>query len=144
VPSAALLDLAAAIEHRHANRRPFRSAVVPADVIEELQTAAEHEGAALTVADQTRRSVIFGLGLAAEERLRIHGGDFAELERWTRPAAGRRDGIPPAHRGRSVDALERLPPRDFGLVHMQPSQRAERFEPYPTITVLSTPGRRAG
>jgi hypothetical protein len=30
--------------------------------------------------------------------------------------------------------------RDFGLMHPQPSRRAERFEAYPTIAVLSTSG----
>src|SRR4051812_42173942 len=44
-PSAALLELADAIALRHTNRRPFRSVVVPADVIDELRAAAEQEGA---------------------------------------------------------------------------------------------------
>jgi nitroreductase len=138
-PSAPLLELAEAITRRHTNRRPFQPAVVPADIVEELQTAAAHEGAALTVADQTRRTVINGLGLVAEERLRARGGYHAELERWTRPVTGRRDGIPPSAVG-PWDALERVPLRDFGLVHPLPMRRAERFEPYPTIAVLSTTG----
>jgi hypothetical protein len=138
-PSAALLELAGAVTHRHTNRRPFRPAVVPADIVEELREAAGHEGARLAVVDQTGRTMIAGLGRVAEQRLRARGGYHAELERWTRPTAGRRDGIPPTAVG-PWDALERLPIRDFGLVHPQPGQRAEQFEAYPTIAVLRTPG----
>jgi nitroreductase len=138
-PSAALLGLAGAITRRHTNRRPFQPFVVPADVVEELQTAAEHEGAALHVANHAVRTMVAGLGRVAEERLRASGGYHAELERWTRPVAGRRDGIPPTAFG-PWDALERLPVRDFGLVHPQPWQHAEQFEPYPTIAVLTTTG----
>jgi nitroreductase len=138
-PSPAALDLADAIAHRHTNRHPFREAVVPADVIDELRAAAEHEGAVLSVAGQTARTIIAGLGRAAEERLRARGGYYAELDRWTRPAMGRRDGIPPIAIG-PWDALERLPMRDFGLVHPQPRRRGEPFETSPTICVLATPG----
>jgi nitroreductase len=138
-PSTAALELAEAIAHRHTNRRPFRPAVVPADVVEELRAAAEREGAGLTVAGPAERTIITGLARAAEQRLRARGEYRAELERWTRPEPGRRDGIPPLAVG-PWDALERLPMRDFGLVHPQPRRRAEAFEPYPTIVVLTTPG----
>jgi nitroreductase len=138
-PSAAALELADAIAHRHTNRHPFRDVVVPADIIDELRVAARHEGAVLSIAGRAVRTVIAGLGRVAEERLRARGGYYAELERWTRPAADRRDGIPPLAIG-PWDALERLPVRDFGLVHPQPRRRGEPFETFPTIAVLCTPG----
>jgi len=138
-PSPAARDLAAAIPRRHTNRRPFTAAVVRAHVIEELREAAAHEGATLTLAGPASRVTITALARTAERRLQASGGYYAELGRWTRPAPGRRDGIPPAAVG-PWDALERLPMRDFGLVHPQPSRRGERFEAYPTIALLTTDG----
>lgn len=139
LPSPAAQQLAAAIACRHTNRGPFTAAAVPAHALEELHAAARHEGATLTVAGSAARTTILGLGRLAEHRLRADGGYHAELGRWTRPAPGRRDGIPPVAVG-PWDALERLPIRDFGLVHPQPSRRRERFEAYPTIAVLTTGG----
>lgn len=139
LPSPAAQQLAAAIDRRHTNRGPFTAAAVPAHAIEELRAAATLEGATLTVAGPASRTTIVGLGRLAEQRLRADGGYLAELGTWTRPAPGRRDGIPPVAIG-PWDALERLPMRDFGLVHPQPSRRRERFEAYPTITVLTTDG----
>src|SRR5262249_17693357 len=78
-PPTAALGLADAINRRHTNRRPFRAAVVPADVLDELRVAAEHEGAVLTVADHNVRTIITGLGRVAEKRLRDRGGYYAEL-----------------------------------------------------------------
>jgi nitroreductase len=138
-PSPAARDLAAAIARRHTNRRPFSAAVVRAHVVEELCEAAAHEGATLTLAGPASRITITALARTAERRLRASGGYYAELGRWTRPAPGRRDGIPPVAVG-PWDALERLPMRDFGLVHPQPERRGERFEAHPTIALLTTDG----
>ncbi|MCM4084396.1 Acg family FMN-binding oxidoreductase [Paractinoplanes hotanensis] len=138
-PSPEAHELATAISRRHTNRRPFSSAVVPADVVDKLRDAAVHEGARLTVADRASRTVIVSLGRAAADRLRGRGGYFAELNRWTRPLPGRLDGIP-AHAMGPWDALERIPMRDFGVVMSQPSRHGEEFEPYPTIAVLTTVG----
>lgn len=139
LPSPAAQQLAAAIAHRHTNRGPFTAAAVPAHALEELGAAARHEGAALTVAGPASRTAILALSRLAEHRLRADGGYHAELGRWTRPVPGRCDGIPPVAVG-PWDALERLPMRDFGLVHPQPARRRERFEAYPTIAVLTTDG----
>jgi nitroreductase len=135
-PSAAVHELADAIARRHTNRQPFLPKVVPADVIDELRAAAGHEGAALTVAGPASRTIIAGLGREAERRLRARGGYRAEMDKWTRPAARRRDGIPAAAYG-PWDALERLPMRDFGIVHPQRQRRSEEFESFP-IAVLTT------
>jgi hypothetical protein len=132
-------ELAAAIAYRHTSRRPFTASVVPADALEKLRDAAAHERAALTVAGSAIRTVVVSLGRVAEDRLRHRGGYFAELSRWTRAVPGRRDGGPPTAFG-PWDALERIPMRDFGVVHPQPSRHGEAFEGYPTIALLSTDG----
>jgi nitroreductase len=138
-PSETVTALAAAIPQRHTNRWPFAAAVVPADAIEELTRAAADESATLTIAGAVSRDAILGLGQAAERRLRADGGYRAELGRWTRPAHRRHDGVPPTAVG-PWDAMERLPIRDFGLLHAQPWRTSERFETHPTIAVLATHG----
>jgi nitroreductase len=141
-PNPAVDALAAAIPRRHTNRRPFERVVVAADVLEELTETAALEGAALTVADAAARNAIFSLVRTAEQRLRSQGRYRAELADWTRPAPGRRDGVPPQAFGPWA-ALETLPLRDFGLTQPQLHRRAERFEPYPLILVLCTSGDSA-
>jgi nitroreductase len=138
-PDPEVAALAAAIPLRHTNRRPFAPTVVPADVIDRLVAAARREGAHLAVAGPVGRSAILSLVRTAEGRLRSHGVYRAELTEWTRPARGRRDGIPPTALG-PWDALETLPMRDFGLTQPWLHRPVEAFEPYPTIVVLSTDG----
>jgi nitroreductase len=138
-PSASVTALAGAIALRHTNRWPFTPDVVSADAMEELTAAATAQGATLTVAGAVSRNAILGLGQVAERRLRERGGYRAELSRWTRPTPGRHDGVPPTAVG-PWDAMERLPIRDFGLMHAQPWRTSERFEAYPTIAVLTTHG----
>jgi nitroreductase len=140
-PSAAARALAETIALRHTNRRPFRAAVVPADDIERMREAAAFENAHLTVAGAASRTIIVGLGKAAERRLRTSSGYRAELGRWTRPTPGRRDGVPATAIG-PWDALERMPVRDFGLVNAPAVNRSEPFEAYPTIVILTTGGDR--
>jgi nitroreductase len=141
-PGAALNALAAAIPLRHTNRRPFARVVIPASVIEELVAAARLEGAVLRVADAVGRGAILSLVRTADQRLRSQGVYRAELTEWTPAAPGRRDGVPPQAFG-PWHALEALPLRDFGLTLPQLHRPSERFEPYPTIVVLSTNGDTA-
>jgi hypothetical protein len=131
--------LADAVPQRHTNRWPFTPAVVSADAIEELTDAARHEGTILEVAGAVSRGAILGLSQAAERRLRSHGSYRAELSNWTSRHPARHDGIPPSAIG-PWDAFERLPLRDFGLLAPRVIRAAERFEPYPTIVLLSTHG----
>nr|WTA65597.1 nitroreductase family protein [Micromonospora sp. NBC_00855] len=138
-PPENVTTLAEAIARRHTNRWPFADSAVSADAIEELTVAAADHGVALTVAGPVTRNAILGLGHQAERRLRTSGRYRAELSRWTRPASGRHDGIPAAAIG-PWDALERMPIRDFGLVHPQPWRTSEFFEAHPTIAVLATLG----
>ena len=134
--------LAGAIPRRHTNRRPFDRVVVPTAILEELADAAAVEGATLSIADAVARTAILSLVRTAEQRLRAQGRYRAELTDWTLPAHRRRDGIPPQAFGPWA-ALETLPLRDFGLTQPQLHRRDERFEPYPTILVLSTDGDTA-
>jgi nitroreductase len=138
-PTPDVESLAAAIGHRRTNRWPFARSVVPADAIEQLTTAARHEGAALTVASAVSRNAILGLSQAADRKLRLSGGYRAELARWTAPGAKRRDGVPPTAIG-PWDALETMPIRDFGLMLPHLDRAAEQFEPYPTIMIVATDG----
>ncbi|MET7472255.1 Acg family FMN-binding oxidoreductase [Micromonospora sp. NPDC005686] len=138
-PPETVTTLAETIARRHTNRLPFTDSVVSADAIEELGSAAADQGAVLTIAGLVTRNAILQLGRHAERQLRTKGRYRAELNRWTRPSPGRHDGIPPAAVG-PWDALERMPVRDFGLVHPQPWRTNEFLEAHPTIAVLATPG----
>lgn len=138
-PTPAAEALVAAIPHRHTNRWPFARSVVPADAVERLADAARREGATLTVADPVSRNAILSLSQEADRALRAKGRYRAELARWTSPRTGRRDGVPMTAVG-PWDALEILPIRDFGLLQPRLDRAAARFEPYPTIMVLSTDG----
>jgi hypothetical protein len=138
-PSEALETLYDAIVRRHTNRWPFAASVVSADITESLVAAARSEGATLTVAGAVARNAILSLTQSAERRLRAQGAYRAELGRWTVPERGRGDGVPASVVG-PWDAMEVLPIRDFGLLQPQPMRASERFEPFPTILVLSTRG----
>ncbi|RZT79615.1 nitroreductase family protein [Micromonospora violae] len=138
-PPETVTTLAEAIARRHTNRWPFADSAVPADAVEELTLAARDQGTALTIAGPVTRNAILGLGHQAERRLRASGRYRGELGRWTRPAPGRHDGVPAAAIGPG-DALDRMPIRDFGLVHPQPWRTSELFEAHPTIAVLATLG----
>ena len=136
-PGGAELALAAAIPKRHTNRRPFARTMVPTALLEELAAAAEVDGAILSVAGEVGRGAILGLVRTAEQRLRSQGIYRAELTERTHSTRARRDGVPPQAFG-PWDALEALPLRDFGMTQPELRRPGERFEPYPTIVVLST------
>jgi nitroreductase len=131
--------LAAAIPHRHTNRRPFARTPVPPDVLDHLRDAARKEGAALAVASPAARETILGMARAADRWLRGLPGYRPELARWTAHRFPG-DGVP-EWAGGPWDALEAVPIRDFA--ELSPAARpTEKFEPYPTIMVLATTGDR--
>lgn len=138
-PSAGIVALAQAIGRRHTNRWPFTSAPVSADLLEALCRAAGHEGAELAVATAVGRNAILSLAHSAQQRQRDDGAYRAELAQWTAPRRGRREGVPRTAIG-PWDALETLPMRDFGLTTPRLRRPTERFEPFPTILILSTDG----
>ena len=131
--------LVAAIPHRHTNRYPFTSSVIPADTLEQLIGAARQEAAVLTVANPVSRNAIIGLSQAADRRQRATGGYRAELARWTTHRTLHRDGIPPSAVG-PWDAMEIMPIRDFGLLQPHLARAPETFETHPTLMVLATAG----
>lgn len=129
--------LAAAIPHRHTNRRPFAHTPVPADVLEQFRDAARKEGAALAVASPPARDAILGMARSADRWLRARPGYRHELARWTGHDL-RHDGVPAAAAG-PWDALETVPIRDFTELSSLP-RPSDKFEPYPTILMLATDG----
>lgn len=136
-PTPGVMSLAAAVPRRHTNRYPFADTALPADTVERLVAAAHLEGAALAVASPVGRDAILGMSRAADRSLRERHGYDEERERWTRPARGRRDGVPATAVG-PWDDLEIVPVRDFGPPAHGPV--SGRFEPHPTIVVLATSG----
>src|SRR6185503_2463791 len=113
--NAAAQALAAAIPHRHTNRRPFADRPVPYGTLEELAGAATAEGAALLAVDPALRSGILSLTRNAENRMRANPRYRAELAAWTTPGGfGRRDGVPRSAFG-PRDSHAALPLRDFAL-----------------------------
>jgi nitroreductase len=129
--------LARAIPRRHTNRRPFADVLVPPWILAELVRAAGVEGAELAIADQTGRDALLGIIRTAEVRRRREPRYWLELAAWTFWRRGRRDGVPPAAFG-PWSAAEAVPLRDFGLIHQARRRRVERFEPNPTLAMLST------
>lgn len=131
--------LAHAIPHRRTNRRPFEDIPVPPEVLEELAAAARVEHADLMVVDPLLRDAVFSIVRAAEDQRRTDPAYWAELDRWTRPIPGRRDGIPREAFG-PWSVLESVPIRDFGLLQPPRRRRAVPFEHEPTLAVLYTAG----
>ncbi|GID91582.1 hypothetical protein Adi01nite_09940 [Amorphoplanes digitatis] len=129
--------LSAAVPHRHTNRFPFAHTPVPDDVLDHLADAARREGATLTVATAAGRDTILRLAREAERWLRARPGYRAELARWSGGGV-RHDGVPIWAVG-PWDALEAVPMRDFAELMPLP-RPTEKFEPYPTLLVLSTDG----
>jgi nitroreductase len=136
-PSETARALARAIPRRHTNRRPFADVPVPPNMLADLVRAAGVEGADLAVADETGRDTLLGVIRTAEQRRRREPRYWLELATWTFWGRGRLDGVPPAAFG-PWSAAEAVPLRDFGLIHRARRRRVERFEPKPTIAVLST------
>jgi nitroreductase len=139
VPDPTARVLAAAIPRRHTNRSPFSSLAVPGSVLDELAGAAAVEGATLSVADPAGRAALLGLTRTAEEWQRAEAGYRDELTAWTRPASGRRDGVPAQALG-PRDRWGITCVRDFGLTQPELHRREADFEQDPTLVVLSTPG----
>jgi nitroreductase len=131
-PTGADLDLHAAIEARHTNRRPFSNRPVPPGVLAELVAAARLEGAVLHLPREEETHRLLHLAADAERELLADPGYRAELARW---AGGERDrdGIPGAVLG-PRDPARATPVRDFGT----PVADYEWFEETPQLAVLST------
>ncbi|GAA4711742.1 Acg family FMN-binding oxidoreductase [Phytohabitans rumicis] len=138
-PPVTAVMLAQAIPRRHTNRQPFSGISVPAEALADLCAAAETEQARLVVLDPVARNAVLDVVRIAEHRRRHQPAYWRELSDWTRPGAGRRDGVPPEAFG-PWDALETVPIRDFSFVRPARRRGPAPFEHAPTIAVLYTPG----
>lgn len=131
--------LADAITLRRTNRRPFGSTPIPHAVIAALINAASTEGGILDVVeDPGTRATLFDLERTADRRNQADPLYRAELAAWTNPAPERGDGVPPEAFGPRPE-LVTIPTRDFDLARTT-DRRVARFEPEPTIALLSTAG----
>ena len=130
-----------AIPRRHSNRRPFREIPVPPPVLAELVAAARAEHGLLTALSGPVRDRVLDLVRTGERQRRNDPEYWIELDRWTREAPGRRDGIPPAAFG-PWPTLRRVPVRDFGLLRVTPRRGVREFEHEPVVVVLHSFGDR--
>lgn len=141
-PDTTVRWLAAAIPHRHTNRRPFRDLAIPTDVLDELRAAARVEGAQLAVADPVGRTAILSLVRTADQWQHAEHGYLAELGTWTTTDHTRLDAVPAPAFG-PLDDRQTLPLRDFGATRPDLPRRSAHFEPHPAIALLSTMGDTA-
>jgi hypothetical protein len=94
-PWTPLVRLDPVIQRRHTNRRDFFNQDVPPDVIYELTTAAEQEGASLMhIVKPEHKMVAAQLSEEAEAKQSADPRYQAELEAWTTTDLHRTDGVP--------------------------------------------------
>jgi nitroreductase len=131
--------LAAMIERRNTNRRPFLDRPVPPPAMGVLVRAAEQEGARLRLVE--RPAEVDGLAALVRRADHLQSQDplyQAELRAWVHDSAHRADGISSAATG--------PPPRSPGLIALRQygamgeSTMDRPFERQPMLAVLTTPG----
>jgi len=90
-----LVRLDSMIDRRHTNRRDFLDEDVPPDVIYELTSAAEQEGASMVqIVDPEQKLAAARLSKEAEAIQNSDPQYRAELEAWTTTDLHRTDGVP--------------------------------------------------
>ena len=108
-----------AIEDRHTNRRAFIGEPVPTDVIRELVSAAQTEGAyLLAITKPQQRNATAELSRLADQLQEADPAYLAELGQWTTDDPRRRDGVQAAsvpYVGGFSDAHDTLPIRPFDV-----------------------------
>jgi nitroreductase len=129
-------NLAAAIDRRATNRRPFLDRPVPLRHRTALVRAAEAERAHLFLLDTPRALDTLATLLRRADHLQEDDPAFQrELRRWTDGAEGRDDGVPRSAGGPRPIGGSLLTPRRF---HAGAGERP--FEPDPLVAVLTTHG----
>jgi nitroreductase len=94
-PWTPLVRLEPMIDRRHTNRRDFFEKNVPPEVIYELTTAAEQEGASLVqIVEPEQKLAAAQLSQEAEAIQNADPRYRAELENWTTTDLHRTDGVP--------------------------------------------------
>jgi len=130
--------LAAAIDRRITNRRPFAQRAVPAPDRWALVRAAESEGGQLLLLDDPRGLGALAVLLRRADHLQEDDPDYqVELRKWTVERAGCDDGVPlsaggPRPLGGNLLALRRYHSDDATVVRS--------FEQDPLVAVLATSG----
>ena len=108
-----------AIDDRHTNRRAFLGEPVPTDVIRELVSAAQAEGAyLLPIVERQQRNATAELSRLADQIQEADPAYLAELGQWTTDDPRRRDGVQAAsvpYVGAFSDAHDTLPIRPFDV-----------------------------
>ncbi|GGV40849.1 hypothetical protein GCM10010495_68000 [Kitasatospora herbaricolor] len=130
-------DLYPAVTLRHSSRRPFADRSVPRVVVDELQAAAEAEGASLAMPDGAGVRRILELTAEAERRTAVDLARLRETRSWLRAEAPAADGIPLGVLG-PLDHDARVPVRSFTGSPPGPGVHTERFEALPQVATLST------
>lgn len=137
-PDAAERVLAAAIPKRRTNRRPFEETSVSATHRNELISAAETEGAILSLVGASERfGTIAALIRRADEILAADHAYVAETERWMRHHRGPTDGVPSSAAGPPPENDPALAMRRY---HAERSVPPKPFERQPLVAVLLTRG----
>ncbi|MFD8252521.1 Acg family FMN-binding oxidoreductase [Streptomyces werraensis] len=130
-----------AIHRRHSSRYPFEDREIPRAVREELQAAADAEGATLTFPMSWHLQEVLELAHEAEARNITDHQTDEDLVRWTRTdapsASAADDGVPyyafgPRRRG------GKTPVRDFAGSRRAPGRDAADFEYNPQMALVST------
>lgn len=128
--------LAAAVERRTSNRRPFTDRVVPSRQRWNLVRAADLEGGRLILLEQPGELSAFAGLLRRADHLQEQDPIFqAELLRWTATHTGRDDGVPRSAGGPRPAGGGVLKLRDYAT-HESTAERP--FEQDPLVAVLAT------
>jgi nitroreductase len=141
-PTAADREQLTAAARRYSERRPFRPDPVPAELVEELRTAAEGRG--VHVQFPIREEEKLNLAVAVSWADRVERKDpayLAEMRRWQQDADVHSEGVPafaiphvPTGHPRHTD----IPLRDFEIGVSGQQQIAADVDERPLIAVLLT------
>jgi nitroreductase len=133
-----LHDLAAVIDRRATNRRPFTQRAVTARDQSDMVRAAALEGGRLVLLDEPRSLGALAVLLRRADHLQETDPAYQlELRRWTNGRANRDDGVPhaaggPRPLGGNLLALRRY--------HTDETTVERSFEQDPLVAVLATAG----
>lgn len=129
--------LAAAIERRTTNRRPFTDRPVPPPHRAALVRAAEVDGARLVLLDTPRTLETFATLLRRADHLQEEDPAFqGELREWTSRGSVRGDGVPGTAGGPRPIGTSLLKLRSYPV----PVTAEREFEQEPLVAVLTSAG----
>ena len=136
--TAAESSLAAAIPHRHTNRRPMDATDLPPGVLEQLRDAARVEScwlAPLSTASTYEAGALVVLANRAQQSDAAYCKEFAE---WTGRGPDTVDGVPATSSGPLPEPQDRLLLRDFSGGTAQQRPPGKDFESDPLLVVIGS------